>query len=186
MMSLDEQKELDQLRLRVRASRWATSGPLLIFGLMTMAFAGYLATVNYYFVPAPLFWPLCSLLALLALWSGDRIRRDRTGVGEGRLPYGKAALVLLAVIAAGNLVWFYPLMKMLLWPATILTIMALGQRNKSLALRSGIIAGVMIGGWFAGSAVTADWYDPLLMGCGGLALTVLGFAERQRERKISG
>lgn len=186
-MSLDEQTELDQLRQRVRASRWATSGPLLVFGLTTMAFAGYLVAVNYYyFVPAPLFWPLCSLLALLVLWGIDRIRRDRTGVGAGRLPYGKVAAALIVVVVAGNLVWFYPLVKMLLWPATVLMIMALRQRNKPLALRSGIIGGVMIVGWFAGSVVTADWYDALIMGCGGLALTVAGLVERWRERKISG
>ncbi|MFC7531988.1 hypothetical protein [Actinoplanes sp. GCM10030250] len=185
-MSLDEHRELNRLRLRVRASRWATSGPLLVFGVTTMVFAGYLAAVHYYFVPAPLFWPLCSLLALLVLWGIDRIRRGRTGVGEGRLSYGKTAAVLLAVIVAGNLIWFYPLTKMLLWPGTVLTIMALRQRNKPLARRSGIIGGLMIAGWFAGSLVTADWYDPLMMGCGGLAMTAAGAVERQRERKING
>ena len=93
---------------------------------------------------------------------------------------------MVAVVVAGNLIWFYPLTKMLLWPGTVLTIMALRQGNKPLARRSGIIGGMMIAGWFAGSLVTADWYEPLIMGCGGIALTAMGVVERQRERTIRG
>jgi hypothetical protein len=183
-MSIDERREFDRLRLRVRASRRATSEPLLIFGGATVLFAVYLATVAYYFVPAPLYWPLCSLVALLTLWGINRVRRGRVGVGEGRLTYGKAAAVLLGVIVVGNVIWFLPLAKMLLWPATVLTIVALRQRNKPLAVRSGIIGGAMIVGWFVEALVPIEWFPAVMMGGGGLALIVAGLVERARERRI--
>jgi hypothetical protein len=184
VVSLDERQELDQLRQRVRAARWATSAPMLVVGGAMLVFAGYQGAVDYYFVPAPLYWPLCGLLALLALWGIDRVRRGRTGVGDGRLPYGKAAAVLVAVVIIGNVAWFLPILRMLLWPTTVLPILGLRQRNNRLAIRSGIIGGLMIVGWFVDTLALDGYYQPLIMGGGGLALTLWGLVERARERSI--
>ncbi|GAA4598663.1 fatty acid desaturase [Actinoplanes octamycinicus] len=181
---LEERQRFDELRERVRASRRATSAPLLVFGVTVVIFAGYDGLSDYSFVPLPLFYVLCSVVALLALACIDRFRRRRTGVGAGRLSYGRTAAILLGVIVVGNLLWFYPFARQLLWPASVLTFMALWQRNKSLALRSGIIGTVMILGWLASQPLPFDWLLPAVMAGGGLALVVTGLVERARERTI--
>lgn len=157
---------LDGLRLRVRAERWGTSGPLLGFGGVTVGFAGCLGAVSYRFVPRPLFWPLCSLVSLMVLWVADRSRRGRSGVGSGRVPYRQSVVDLLGVVVVGNLVWFVPLVKMLLWPGTVLTIMALAQRNTALAWRGAVFGVLMIVGWGGGAtgarALVRTGHDGLL------------------------
>ncbi|GAA2709964.1 hypothetical protein [Actinoplanes palleronii] len=184
-VSFDERRELDQLRDRVRATRRATSGPLLVFGVAITVFAVYDGTVSYAFVPLPLYWPLCTLVALLALTGMDRMRRGRTGVGAGPFSYGKAAVLLAAVVLAGSTVWFFPFTKLLLWPATVLTVLAVRQGNRPLAVRSGIIGTVMIAGWAFDGPVPGGWLHPFVMGAGGVALIVLGLVWRGRERTIA-
>jgi hypothetical protein len=184
-MQVDEQQELDELRGRVRAVRRATSAPLLVFGLATLVLAGYQGAVNYSFVPGPLEWPLCSLLALLILWIVDRVRRGRTGVGEGRLSYGRVGIVLAVVVIAGNVVWLLPFARMLLWPTTVLPLMALRQGNRRLAALSGVVGVLMIAGWVVDLLALDEFHQPLIMGGGGLALVVCGLAERVRERSIA-
>jgi hypothetical protein len=180
-ISVGERQELELLRQRVRASRRATSAPLLVFGVAMLAFACYEGLVRYAFVPRPLFWPMCSLVSLLVLAGVDRVRR-RAGVGAGRLSYGKATSVLVGVLLAGNLLWIFPFVGMLLWPGTVLTVLALRQRNHPLARRAGIIGGVMIVGWFLSGLVTAEWFNPVLRGGCGAAMLVLGLAAWVRER----
>ena len=184
-MSRAEQEDLNQLRRRVRAARRATSAPMLVFGVATLFFAGYEGAVHYYFVPAPLYWPLCSLIALLVLAGIDVVRRRRTGVGSGRITYSRAAAVLLAAVVVGNVVWLFPFAEMLLWPTSVLTVLALWQRNNPLAIRSGIIATMAIAGWFIRLLVTADWFQPLVMATAGAALTLWGLIARAHERSIA-
>jgi hypothetical protein len=59
-VSFDERHELDLLRDRVRATRRATSGPLLAFGVAISVFAIYDGTVNYAFVPSSRSRSCCS------------------------------------------------------------------------------------------------------------------------------
>ena len=51
---------------------------------------------------------------------------------------------LFVMLVAGNLLWFLPVLRMLLWPATVLTVLAVWQHNRRLAWWSGIIGGL----WF--------------------------------------
>jgi hypothetical protein len=176
--------ELDRLRMRVRAARRAGSIPLLVFGLTTLVFATYDGLVSYYFVPAPLYWPLASLVALLVLWPIERFRLRRSGVGEGRFTYRRAAAVLVTVLVAGNLLWFLPILRMLLWPATVLTILALWQHHRRLAWWSGIIGGMMIVNWFADLLLLSGNHQPIYMGAGGVGLALAGLVERNRERGL--
>jgi hypothetical protein len=176
--------ELDRLRMRVRAARRAGSIPMLVFGLTTLVFAAYDGLVGYHFVPMPLYWPLCSLTALLLLWPIERIRSRRSGIGEGRFTYRRAAAVLVTVLVAGNLLWFLPFLRMLLWPASVLTILALWQRNRRLAWWSGVIGGMMIVNWFADLFLLSGHYQPIYMGAGGMALVLAGLVERDHERRV--
>jgi hypothetical protein len=180
----NERHQLDLLRDRVRATRQATSGPLLVFGVAIMVFAVYDGAVNHAFVPLPLYWALCTLVALLALAGIDRARHRRTGVGAGRFSYGKATVLLVAVVLAGSIVWFFPFTKLLLWPATVLTLLALRQGNRPLAVRSGVIGVTMIAGWAVSGSVPGAWFHPFVMGAGGMALIALGLVWRARERTI--
>ncbi|MEU4623914.1 hypothetical protein AB0G04_28560 [Actinoplanes sp. NPDC023801] len=176
--------ELDRLRMRVRAARRAGSAPMLVFGLTTLAFAVYDGLVGYHFVPMPLFWPLCSLTALLLLWPIARWRSRRSGVGEGRFTYRLAAAGLVTLLVAGNLLWFLPVLRMLLWPATVLTVLAVWQHNRRLAWWSGIIGGMMIMNWFADLFLLSGHYEPFYMGAGGVGLALAGLVERNHERSL--
>jgi hypothetical protein len=184
-VSLDEKQELDRLRLRVRASRRATSAPMLVFGVATLLFAGYQVAFHFSFVPAPLYWPLCGLLALAVLVVIDVVRRGRTGVGPGRMTYTRAAVVLLVAVVAGNVIWLFPFAQMLLWPTSVLTVLALWQRNNPLARRAGIVAALVIAGWFIRLLVTVDGFQTLVMAAGGVVLTLWGLVERSREKAIA-
>jgi hypothetical protein len=73
---------------------------------------------------------------------------------------------------------------MLLWPATVLTVLALRQRNRPLAVRAGIIGSVMILGWFVSRPVTVEWFNPVVRAGCGMALLVLGLVVRAGERTI--
>jgi hypothetical protein len=176
--------ELDRLRMRVRAARRAGSAPLLVFGVSTLAFAVHDGLVDYYFVPMPLYWPLCSLAALLVLWPIEWWRSRRSGVGEGRFTYRRATAALVTMLVAGNLLWFLPFLRLALWPATVLTILALWQHNRRLAWWSGIIGGMMIANWFADAFLLSGHHQPIYMGAGGIGLVLAGLVERHRERSL--
>ena len=192
---------LELLRERVRAARWGSSAPMLVFGTLTLVFAGYQAFVAYYYWPMPAHWPLCSLIALIVLWLTGRARARRSGVGEGRRSYGKAAAVLAGVIVAGNVAWLLPFGRMLLWPASVLTLLALWQRNPRLARWSGGVAVAMIAGWWVdvlllgdvpeavhrllGIEVAGHFAQALHMAAGGAVLVVAGLVERVRERRLA-
>jgi hypothetical protein len=184
-VTLDEREELDQLRRRVRAARRATSAPMLVFGLLTLVFAGYRSAVHYSYIPGPLHWTVCSLLALIVLAVLDGVRRARTGVGPGRITYRKAAGALLAAVIVGNVVWLLPFVQMLLWPGPVLTLLALWQRNTALAVRAGLVTALMVGGWFLRLLVDAPWSQPLVMAAGGVTLVLWGLVVRSQERTIA-
>ena len=177
--------ELDRLRTRVRAGRRAGSAPMLVFGVAMLVFASYDGLVIFMFVPSPLYWPLCGLVALLTLWLIDRVRMRHSGVGEGRLSYRRAAAALVLGVLAGNMLWFVPIVRSLLWPASILTIVALWQGNRRLAWWSGIIGGVVIANWFVDTLLLSSYHQPLYMGAAGVALALGGLAERSRERSMA-
>jgi hypothetical protein len=184
-VSLDEREELDQLRRRVRAARRATSAPMLVFGLVTLLFAGYRSAIPYSYIPGPLHWTVCSLLALIVLAGLDVLRRARTGVGPGRIPYRKAAGALLAAVVIGNVVWLLPFVQMLLWPGPVLTMLALWQRNNQLAVRAGLVTAVMVGGWFLRLLVDDAWPQLFCMAAGGVVLVLWGLVARSQERTIA-
>jgi hypothetical protein len=176
--------ELDRLRTRVRAARRAGSAPMLVFGVAMLIFATYQGLVRFMFVPAPLYWPLCALAALLTLWLIERVRLRHSGVGEGRLSYRRAAAALVLAAVAGNMLLFLPGVRMLLWPATVLTVLALWQGNRRLAWWSGIIGAVVIANWFADALLLDSGHQPLYMGAAGAALVLGGMSERSRERSL--
>jgi hypothetical protein len=66
----------------------------------------------------------------------------------------------------------------------VLTILALRQGNRPLAVRSGIIGAVMIAGWAFGGPVPGGWLHPFVMGASGVALILLGLVWREREKTI--
>jgi hypothetical protein len=184
--------ELGRLRARVRADRRATSAPLLMFGVVTLAFA---AGDNIWgrYVPAPLYWPLATAAALLGMWIYTRQRAVRHGVGEGRWSYAKLTGVFLVAVAVVISSW-YMILRPLLWPMTALLVVALYQRNRVLAACSAGLVATAAPAWVylvrssdgtgANSALGLgyEWTETAVFAAAGAALLVMGVIFRVRER----
>jgi hypothetical protein len=196
-MSIDagrkETPDLEQLRERVRADRRATSAPLLIFGLVTVAFAatGWLWG-NY--VPAPLYWPLAGVVALVMLWCHGRLWAVRHGVGQGRQSLPVIAALIVAVSVLFFTAWWFVAFRPLLWPTAVLLAVAVRQHNQILARWAGGAAVVTTVIWlYSAFAPGRDathgslgleygFVLPVLLGAAGLILAVAGVVLRGRER----
>jgi hypothetical protein len=191
-VSENDRREFAELRRRVRASQRATSAPLLTFGLMVLAFAAYAMSfldkpVHYMPLPSPLYWPVCSLIALLLLWGMDRLRSGRTGVGESPRSYARVTVALVATAVAVVFVssWLFFPARLLLWPPTVLLAVAVGQRNKTLTVWAGVICGLVVAGSIVDLLVRSTLTSSSILGIGGLSLLAAGIFERIRERRIA-
>ncbi|HEX7804703.1 MAG TPA: hypothetical protein VF413_00935 [Cellulomonas sp.] len=189
--------DLDRLRARVRADQRATSVPMLVFGALIVAYAaiggvyaGQLHAEGRH-LTLLVYWPLATMVGLVALWWSARRRAGQGGVGEGQRTYRSATrayLVALAVI----LVLFLPVLFIgvfipLIWPAAVLVVIAAWQRNRLLGTWGAAIG--LVGG-AEGLLVMANqdlgsvwgWLQPVVYVALGLALVVGGLVIRRRER----
>lgn len=189
VLSESERQEFTRLRRRVRASRRATSVPLLTFGLVTLASATYLEVVRYLPVPHPLYWPITSLVTLLLLWGLDRRRAVRTGVGEGprsvaRMAAALAAgsVVVAAVAVSGSLL--NPFLQILCWPTSVLLAVAVRQRNRTLTAWSGGVAALVLLGWTVDLFIPSVTTWPAPLAAGALLLVAGGLVQRADERSV--
>ncbi|MBQ1072183.1 hypothetical protein KBX06_03235 [Micromonospora sp. C31] len=184
------------LRGRVRADRRGTSTPLLVFGLVTAVFA---LSDNVWgrYVPAPFYWPMATLVALIALGLLSWRLALRTGVGEGRRSYGRLAVLYLAGMLLIASSWWFAGMRPLLWPVTALFVIGILQRDRALTVWSGVAAALSLLAWLylllaPGTDVTHsviglgyEWTETLIFAGTGVVLIVGGALLRRRERLVA-
>ncbi|HEV2376089.1 MAG TPA: hypothetical protein VGS19_28460 [Streptosporangiaceae bacterium] len=195
----DVAQELERLRARVRADRRDTSMPMLVFGgLVTFFAAAGLAAgrlpASGRHVTLLLFWPVFTIVALQVLWRISRRRALREGVGESRPSYRTmlagylAGLLLVTVVFTPVL--FAGVFVPMVWPAAVLTAIALWQRNRALGV---LAVGVGVAGVLETYYVVVHrgvpqdwlWLQSVVYAVVGLGLLSAGLAVRHRERAAS-
>lgn len=139
--------EVERLKARVRADRWATSLPLFVFGVLTLLSslvdeAGPIDVAwSYWVVAAPLGF-------VFIAWY-ERRRAVRWGVGEGPVRYGVAAIVVF-------IAFYLPIPPFVTEFAPLavvgfaLLVVAVLQRDVYLALSAavlGVVGGFEVFGW---------------------------------------
>ena len=189
--------DLDRLRARVRADQRATSAPMLVFGALIVAYAaigglyaGQLHAGGRH-LTLLVYWPLATMVGLVALWWSARRRAGQDGVGEGQRTYRSATRAYLVALAL-ILVLFLPVLFVgvfipLIWPAAVLVVIAAWQRNRLLGTWGAAIG--LVGG-AEGTLVLANpdlgpawwWLQPVVYTALGLALVAGGLVIRRRER----
>lgn len=138
--------------------------PLLVFSTLTLMHSALAAGVTAFGNPAPthlsllLYWPLAGAVGLSALWSYARRTSLQLGVGGGPYSYRPVALgylISLPVIAVLFIpAFFVGMWASLLWPAAILTAIAVRQKNNAL---HGIAVGLVFLGAVQGLLVAPTW-----------------------------
>lgn len=194
----DVQAEVRALRHRVRSDRRTVSLPLLVFGILTLI-NGALLTITATIPESAgakltllLYWPVAGAIGLVVLRNHARRLAARVGVGGGLRSYEAVTIGFVVSLPALALL-FVPVFFVggywatLLWPAAILTAIALRQRNNvvygvavALAL-TGLVQGLLAAtprgsaeGWTAlGLQVTA-----------GLALILGGRVADRRAQAV--
>ncbi|CAN5232529.1 hypothetical protein BH11ACT1_BH11ACT1_16260 [soil metagenome] len=189
--------DLDRLRARVRADQRATSAPMLVFGALIVAYAaigglyaGQLHAGGRH-LTLLVYWPLATMVGLVALWWSARRRAGQDGVGEGQHTYRSATRAYLVALAL-ILVLFLPVLFIgvfipLIWPAAVLLAIASWQRNRPLGSWGAAIG--LVGG-AEGMVVLANpdlspgwwWLQPVVYTALGLALVAGALVIRRRER----
>jgi len=119
-------EHLEQLKSRARADRRATSTPLFVFGVLTLAAAPLSDDLGWGW----LYWFLAAPAGFGFLAWQQRWRATRTGVG-GSDPYGKVLIGwILSLVAVAVLASLAPLLA-----TTVgLLVIARWQRNRYLAV----------------------------------------------------
>jgi hypothetical protein len=201
--NVDQLHRLEQLKLRARADRRATSVPLFTFGAVTLFFAltevlrqpGNVARIGG-ISPLVLLWP--AAFGFLAWYY--RRQEARTGVGAGR---GSYALMVLLPIA----VFFVPFAWLLYFflsstgvAALGLLVIALLQRNWYLGI-SAVVYGVVMtleAYFFLSNRLVdlgqevgvvhdlfSDHATAVVLGLTGLGMVAAGLVARRREARAS-
>jgi uncharacterized membrane protein YccC len=162
---------VERLRRRARADRRATSAPLLVFGVLSLAYPS---------VSDGLFWMAAGPLGFLVLAVIYRHRAVATGVGSGR---GVTAVV------TGVLLLTFCLSPLALAPtaATALGLLVLAavQGNRVLlgwAAAFAVVMGLAGSGLFNGSSARYGVAEALLAAALGAGMTVTGAHLLRRER----
>ena len=188
--------DLDRLRAQVRADQRATSAPMFAFGALILGYAavggpsaGQLHAGGRHLLLL-LYWPLATLVGLVALRRSARRRAGQDGVGEGRRGYRAATryylIALLLVVVLFVPVLFVGVFTPLVWPAAVLAALASWQHNRLLGAWAAVIG--VVGGTesvvvIAGRGLTPAWWwlQPVVYLAVGTALIAAGVAIRRRE-----
>jgi hypothetical protein len=192
--------DLDRLRTRVRANQRATSAPMLAFGALIVGYAavGGLSAGQLHaggrHLTLLLYWPLATVVGLLALWWSARRRAGRDGIGEGRRTYRSATvayvIALVLIVVAFLPVLFIGVFTPLIWPTAVLAVIASWRHDRLLGAWAVAIGAV--GGAESGYVITNQglgpswwWLQPVVYTALGLALVFGGLVVGRRERAMA-